>query len=53
MTLNVLSAAGSTANKGANTPLGLFFHLASGSHRPAGAVEFLDIAKPTAPMRQI
>ena len=34
---------------GVNTPLGLFSHLVSASFRTTGAVEFRDIAKPTAP----
>ena len=53
MTLNVLSAAGSTANTGVTTPLGFFSHLVGGSHRPAGTAEFRDIAKPTTQERRI
>jgi hypothetical protein len=53
MTLNVLSAAGSTGYTGVTNPLGFSSDLDGASHRPAGTAEFRDIAEPTTQERRI
>jgi hypothetical protein len=53
MTLNVLSAAGSTGSTGITTVPGFSSHLDGASDPPEGATEFQDIAEPMTQERRI